>query len=199
MSQHTGSTPDTPRATDWRDASACQDEDGELFFPVGSSPPALAQTRHAKVICSGCPVLQECGTWALETRQASGVWGGMSERERANILRQKQRRNLDAAAVADKVDEARQPEKPRTLRSIFEDGTTRLYGGHLAWTGKRQVHFGGQTHTPKQVAFAVDRGHFPDGRVTSDCGIDECVLPSHLVDVTERALKRAALGSEALA
>jgi WhiB family transcriptional regulator, redox-sensing transcriptional regulator len=91
MTHHTGSIPDTPRAADWRDSAACRDEDAELFFPVGATPAANAQTRHAKVICSGCPVLQACGAWALATRQAFGVWGGMSERERTSILRQRGR------------------------------------------------------------------------------------------------------------
>lgn len=80
-----------PRKADWRDQAACRDEDGESFFPVGSSPSALAQTRHAKVVCSRCPSLQACGTWALETRQAYGVWGGMSERQRRATLRSRGR------------------------------------------------------------------------------------------------------------
>ncbi|WP_332112992.1 WhiB family transcriptional regulator [Streptomyces sp. ActVer] len=192
MSQRSAHGLTTPRADDWRDQAACRDEDAETFFPVGTTPPALAKTRRAKVVCSGCPVLQECGAWALDTRQAYGVWGGMSERERAGILRQKQRRNLDAAAVAAKAEQARQPAKPRTLRGIVEQNTARLDGGHLVWDGPKQVHFGGQVYTPKQACFTVDRGYFPGGRVTVECSRPECVLPAHIADQEERNARKAA-------
>jgi WhiB family transcriptional regulator, redox-sensing transcriptional regulator len=70
-----------PRAN-WRDHASCRFADPELFFPVSPSGPSLDQTERARVICTACPVRRECLQFALATRQAYGVWGGMSEQER---------------------------------------------------------------------------------------------------------------------
>jgi WhiB family redox-sensing transcriptional regulator len=64
---------------------ACRDEDPELFFPVGSTGPALLQIEDAKEVCRRCEVVDACLRWALETGQDAGVWGGMSEDERRSI------------------------------------------------------------------------------------------------------------------
>lgn len=74
---------------DWRFRAACRRLDPELFFPVGTSGPALVQLADAKSVCRRCPVSIECRTWALETGQNVGVWGGMSAEE----LRAKRRRD----------------------------------------------------------------------------------------------------------
>ncbi len=67
---------------DWRHHAECRDEDPELFFPVGTSGPALLQLADAKAVCRRCPVSAECLDWASATGQDAGVWGGMSEDER---------------------------------------------------------------------------------------------------------------------
>ena len=72
---------------DWRHRAICRDEDPELFFPVGTSGPALLQIAEAKSVCRRCPVVSECLTWALESGQDAGVWGGMSEDERRAVKR----------------------------------------------------------------------------------------------------------------
>jgi WhiB family transcriptional regulator, redox-sensing transcriptional regulator len=89
MSAYTGSVPASRRKADWRDDALCRAEDPEDFFPVGATPVAKATERHAKAVCFRCPSLQACGQWALETRQPFGVWGGMTEAERAKILRRR--------------------------------------------------------------------------------------------------------------
>ena len=48
---------------DWRHRAICRDEDPELFFPVGTSGPALLQIAEAKSVCRRCPVVSECLTW----------------------------------------------------------------------------------------------------------------------------------------
>jgi WhiB family transcriptional regulator, redox-sensing transcriptional regulator len=68
--------------TEWFERAGCAGEDPEVFFPLGTTPLAMAQLRTAKSICSRCPVRTECLQWALETNQATGVWGGLSEEER---------------------------------------------------------------------------------------------------------------------
>jgi WhiB family redox-sensing transcriptional regulator len=72
---------------DWRHRAACRDEDPELFFPVGTTGPALLQIAEAKIACRRCPVSTECLNWALASGQDAGVWGGMSEEERRVVKR----------------------------------------------------------------------------------------------------------------
>lgn len=67
---------------DWRHRAACRDEDPELFFPIGTTGPALVQVEEAKAVCRRCGVVDDCLAWALETGQEAGVWGGLSEDER---------------------------------------------------------------------------------------------------------------------
>ncbi len=71
--------------TDWREAAACLDSDPSLFFPVGSTGPAVEQIAMATSICAGCAVVDECLQFALETNQESGVWGGYSEDDRRRL------------------------------------------------------------------------------------------------------------------
>ena len=76
---------------DWRHNAACRDEDPELFFPVGTSGPAILQVAQAKAVCHRCPVASDCLTWALQSGQDAGVWGGMSEDERRALKRRNAR------------------------------------------------------------------------------------------------------------
>ncbi|MER5216471.1 WhiB family transcriptional regulator [Streptomyces sp. NPDC002838] len=71
----------------WRDHAACRHEDPDLFFPIGTTGPALVQTQRAKAVCRRCPVREECLQWALDTGQTLGVWGGTSEDERRALKR----------------------------------------------------------------------------------------------------------------
>ncbi|MST34225.1 WhiB family transcriptional regulator [Acidimicrobiaceae bacterium USS-CC1] len=74
--------------THWREDAACRDVDAGLFFPTGSGPEALEQTAHAKLVCSDCPVAQECLIFAVTTNQEYGIWGGLDEEERREVRRQ---------------------------------------------------------------------------------------------------------------
>jgi hypothetical protein len=178
----------TPRAADWRESAACRTEDPELFFPPGDSGPWLLTIEQAKAICAACPVLAACGQWAADNHNQvkQGIFGGLTERERASLHRSAVRRRLSPKEAARKAQEKRQPEQPRTLQSIYDEGTTRLHGGHLAWTGPKRIDYRGQTFTPKQLSYLLDRGRMPDGQMRSECGISECVLPSHIADAVER-------------
>lgn len=72
---------------DWREHAACRAEDPDLFFPVGSTGPALLQTQQAKAVCRRCPVRERCLEWALDSGQPIGVWGGTDENERRALKR----------------------------------------------------------------------------------------------------------------
>ncbi|MEU2246785.1 WhiB family transcriptional regulator [Streptomyces sp. NPDC019224] len=75
----------------WRMHAACRDEDPDLFFPIGSTGPALVQVEEAKTVCRRCPVQEECLRWALENNQDAGVWGGLGESERRALKRRRRR------------------------------------------------------------------------------------------------------------
>jgi len=71
--------------TEWRELSACRDSDPNLFFPTGSTGPAVDQIDMAVAICAGCSVQEECLQYALETNQEAGVWGGYAEDDRRRL------------------------------------------------------------------------------------------------------------------
>ena len=87
----------TTITTDWRDLAACRDSDASLFFPVGTTGPAVQQTEAAIAICNTCVVKEDCLQYALETNQESGVWGGYAEddrrRRRKRWLAERRRRS----------------------------------------------------------------------------------------------------------
>src|SRR3954464_11674196 len=72
---------------DWRHRALCRDEDPELFFPIGNTGPAIVQLEQAKAVCRRCSVTDECLSWALESGQDAGIWGGMGEDERRALKR----------------------------------------------------------------------------------------------------------------
>jgi WhiB family transcriptional regulator, redox-sensing transcriptional regulator len=82
---------------DWRHLAACREEDPELFFPIGTTGPALLQIEHAKAVCRSCSVVDDCLSWAMESGQDSGVWGGLSEEERFALKRRGVRTTVHTA------------------------------------------------------------------------------------------------------
>ncbi|MFB9464761.1 WhiB family transcriptional regulator [Streptomyces cinereospinus] len=72
---------------EWLRQAACVDEDPDLFFPVGTTGPALRDMAAAKRVCARCTVVTQCLQYALSSGQTSGVWGGTGEHERAALLR----------------------------------------------------------------------------------------------------------------
>ena len=72
--------------TYWRAAAACRYCDPDLFFPVSAAGPAANQAATAKAVCGQCPVRSQCLDFALSSRQAYGIWGGLTEQERSRLL-----------------------------------------------------------------------------------------------------------------
>lgn len=79
------------RSQSWAARGACRNSDPELFFPITPAGPAARQLAEAKEVCDRCPVRHECLTFALETGQDFGVWGGTTEIERRAIRRKQVR------------------------------------------------------------------------------------------------------------
>ncbi len=69
----------------WNEGALCAQVDPELFFPEKGG-----STRDAKQLCRACDVREACLEYALEHEQRYGVWGGLSERERRRMVRQRQ-------------------------------------------------------------------------------------------------------------
>jgi WhiB family transcriptional regulator, redox-sensing transcriptional regulator len=82
---------------DWRIKAACRDTDPDLFFPVGTTGPALEQIAAAKAVCNSCDAQAACLEFALATNQESGVWGGASEEERRKLRKAWQSRQRRAS------------------------------------------------------------------------------------------------------
>ena len=72
-------------AEDWRRMAACRHTEPDLFFPVGTTGPAVDQIEAAKRVCRSCEAIEPCLDFALATNQESGVWGGTSEEERRKL------------------------------------------------------------------------------------------------------------------
>jgi WhiB family transcriptional regulator, redox-sensing transcriptional regulator len=71
--------------------AACKGADTDLFFGPDAEFVSARQQREAeaKAICARCPVRDACLAYALDTREAYGIWGGLNEDERRTILRRR--------------------------------------------------------------------------------------------------------------
>ncbi len=78
----------TVESDEWRRNAACRDTDPDLFFPVGTTGPAIEQIENAKAVCRQCDAQSLCLEFALATNQDSGIWGGTSEEERRTLRKQ---------------------------------------------------------------------------------------------------------------
>lgn len=75
----------------WKGRAACRGGDPDLFFPVGHSEAFAVEIEKAKAICRQCPVRSECLTDALNGPEKYGIWGGLTEEERAKQRRRNRR------------------------------------------------------------------------------------------------------------
>jgi WhiB family redox-sensing transcriptional regulator len=64
----------------WQADASCRGVDSELFFP-----PTEDESGPAKAICQTCPVRLACLAFSLERNERFGVWGGLTEKERARL------------------------------------------------------------------------------------------------------------------
>lgn len=69
---------------DWKQSANCTGVDPDLFFPERGG-----STTEAKTVCQGCTVRHHCLEYALTNSIKWGIWGGLSERERRRIRRQR--------------------------------------------------------------------------------------------------------------
>jgi WhiB family redox-sensing transcriptional regulator len=74
-------------AWEWQRSARCRDADPAMFFhPEGERGQARKRRQdNAKAICAGCPVANQCRHHSLTFQEQFGIWGGMSEDERARL------------------------------------------------------------------------------------------------------------------
>lgn len=196
MSHYLGSVPDTERAADWRDQAACREtgpdgkprHDAELWFPVGTTGPALLQTEEAKRICASCPSMDACLSWALDSHIEFGVFGGLSEDERRARKRRTARgTGSPRPARADMLEFTRTGTLEEACRELY-DRYTEMRDGHVVWVAERtQVKIANRERTYGRICFQAAHGRWPNGPVQRSCGVRQCVAPGCLTDTTIRA------------
>ena len=74
----------------WQIKAACRGPQSAVFFP----PPQFerkedktARELAAKDICSSCAVREPCLEYAVAIREPHGIWGGLNESERKELIR----------------------------------------------------------------------------------------------------------------
>jgi len=73
---------------EWQVRAACRGMDTATFFHPPNERDAAREARiaQAKAVCRRCPAIDDCLDHALRVRAPYGVWGGLSEDERASLL-----------------------------------------------------------------------------------------------------------------
>lgn len=74
---------------EWQYQGACAGLGSEYFFLEEAERGERKRFREqrAKAICGTCPVMAQCLAHALSAREDYGVWGGMTQDERAALRR----------------------------------------------------------------------------------------------------------------
>lgn len=87
---------------DWQLLAACRGVDSSLFFhPEGERGAARsAREASAKEVCMRCPVRTTCAQHALTVREPYGVWGGLTEDEREELMGRARNRQVQHPPTA---------------------------------------------------------------------------------------------------
>lgn len=81
--------PEWDEDTTWQDRALCRGANADLFFAphhLEKKEERELREGQAKSVCARCPVRQECLDFALAVREPHGIWGGLNETERRQIL-----------------------------------------------------------------------------------------------------------------
>lgn len=62
------------------DTAACRNADPELFHPAAKDHQAI---NAARKVCARCPIRLDCLALALTNPDVQGIWGGLTQTERA--------------------------------------------------------------------------------------------------------------------
>jgi WhiB family redox-sensing transcriptional regulator len=73
----------------WQIKAACRGPQASVFFPPSQferKDEKEGREARAKSICSSCSVRRDCLDYAIRIREPHGIWGGMNELERKQII-----------------------------------------------------------------------------------------------------------------
>jgi WhiB family redox-sensing transcriptional regulator len=73
----------------WQLRAACKGPQATAFFPpthAERKEEKLAREQRAKAICRTCVVQGDCLEYALRIREPHGIWGGLNELERKQVM-----------------------------------------------------------------------------------------------------------------
>ncbi|HLN18010.1 MAG TPA: WhiB family transcriptional regulator [Acidimicrobiales bacterium] len=73
----------------WQAKAACRGPQAAAFFPPSHAErkdEKLAREARAKSICAECHVREACLDYAIRIREPHGIWGGLNEVERKQLL-----------------------------------------------------------------------------------------------------------------
>ncbi len=70
----------------WFDRAKCKGVSNSVFYPQRGVPSA-----SALAMCRSCDVRVDCLEYALTNDEEFGIWGGLSERERRKVKRDRER------------------------------------------------------------------------------------------------------------
>jgi WhiB family redox-sensing transcriptional regulator len=74
---------------DWQPRAACRGPQAVVFFPPSHferKDEKFEREIRAKEICAQCSVRQPCLEYALSIKEPHGIWGGLNEIERRQLL-----------------------------------------------------------------------------------------------------------------
>ena len=73
----------------WQLRAACRGPQSAIFFPPAHfERKEEKETREgrAKAICATCSVREPCLSYAIRIREPHGIWGGLNELERKQLM-----------------------------------------------------------------------------------------------------------------
>jgi WhiB family redox-sensing transcriptional regulator len=73
----------------WQQKAACRGPQSKAFFPPSHAErkdEKVARESQAKAICHDCLVARDCLDYAISIREPHGIWGGLNEIERKQVL-----------------------------------------------------------------------------------------------------------------
>lgn len=77
------------RRPDEFESPSCATVGGDYWFPeLEAGGVTQAEAKVAKSICHSCPHKVECAEWGIY-KEAHGIWGGLTNRDRQVIRRQR--------------------------------------------------------------------------------------------------------------